>query len=286
MERELFALRMEEYRTMVEDFLDAQCVAADEPYARLLDAMRYSLTAGGKRLRPIFAFEFCRLCGRDWKDAAPFAAAVEMIHTYSLIHDDLPCMDNDDYRRGKPTNHRIYGEATATLAGDALLTAAFDPFQALLMSVMVNARHAFYGLSMLEKYRGTGPVRPVLICTLTDETFSLVSTLEPPEGVARRDFYFWISLLDYLYWQVGCTLGNAVGGLLTFDTTGLDFTLTALFIVLLLEQVKKKENRAAGIIGLVCTAASLVVFGPDNFLIPAMILLLAVLLGGRKRLCK
>ena len=170
--------------------------------------------------------------------------------------------------------------------GVSLLTAAFDPFQALLMSVMVNARHAFYGLSMLEKYRGTGPVRPVLICTLTDETFSLVSTLEPPEGVARRDFYFWISLLDYLYWQVGCTLGNAVGGLLTFDTTGLDFTLTALFIVLLLEQVKKKENRAAGIIGLVCTAASLVVFGPDNFLIPAMILLLAVLLGGRKRLCK
>ena len=128
--------------------------------------------------------------------------------------------------------------------GVSLLTAAFDPFQALLMSVMVNARHAFYGLSMLEKYRGTGPVRPVLICTLTDETFSLVSTLEPPEGVARRDFYFWISLLDYLYWQVGCTLGNAVGGLLTFDTTGLDFTLTALFIVLLLEQVKK--NYASG----------------------------------------
>lgn len=85
---------------------------------------------------------------------------------------------------------------------------------------------------------------------------------------------------------MGCTLGNAVGGLLTFDTTGLDFTLTALFIVLLLEQVKKKENRAAGIIGMVCTAASLAVFGPDNFLIPAMILLLAVLLGGRKKLCK
>ena len=163
-----------------------------------------------------------------------------------------------------------------------LLTTVFDPFQAFLLSVMVNARHAFYGLSMLEKYRGTGPVRPVLICALTDETFSLVSTLEPPEGVARRDFYFWISLLDYLYWQVGCTLGNAVGGLLTFDTTGLDFTLTALFIVLLLEQVKKKENRAAGIIGMVCTAASLAVFGPDNFLIPAMIGITIALLIGEK----
>ena len=169
--------------------------------------------------------------------------------------------------------------------GVSLLTAAFDPFQALLMSVMVNARHAFYGLSMLEKYRGTGPVRPVLICTLTDETFSLVSTLEPPEGVARRDFYFWISLLDYLYWQVGCTntLISAFGALLLAFPIAV---LTALFIVLLLEQVKKKENRAAGIIGMVCTAASLTVFGPDNFLIPAMILLLAVLLGGRKKLCK
>ena len=167
-----------------------------------------------------------------------------------------------------------------------LLTSVFDPVQALIMSILVNARHCFYGLSILEKYKGTGWARPFLIFGLTDETFSLVSTLEPPEGVARRDFYFWISLLDYLYWQVGCTLGNAVGGLLTFDTTGLDFTLTALFIVLLLEQVKKKENRAAGIIGMVCTAASLAVFGPDNFLIPAMILLLAVLLGGRKKLCK
>ena len=170
--------------------------------------------------------------------------------------------------------------------GVSLLATGASLSQAAFLTLMINFRHLVYGLSMLEKYRGTGPVRPVLICTLTDETFSLVSTLEPPEGVAKRDFYFWISLLDYLYWQVGCTLGNAVGGLLTFDTTGLDFTLTALFIVLLLEQVKKKENRAAGIIGMVCTAASLAVFGPDNFLIPAMILLLAVLLGGRKKLCK
>ena len=81
--------------------------------------------AGGKRLRPIFAFEFCRLCGGDWHTAAPFAAAVEMIHTYSLIHDDLPCMDNDDYRRGRLTNHKVFGEGMAVLAGDALLTDAF-----------------------------------------------------------------------------------------------------------------------------------------------------------------
>jgi geranylgeranyl diphosphate synthase type II len=87
--------------------------------------MRYSLLAGGKRLRPAFVFDFCRMCGGEWKDAVDFAASVEMIHTYSLIHDDLPCMDNDDYRRGKLTNHKVYGEAVAVLAGDALLTAAF-----------------------------------------------------------------------------------------------------------------------------------------------------------------
>ena len=97
----------------------------DEPQKALFEAMEYSLLAGGKRLRPILAFEFCRICGADWKIAAPFAAAVEMIHTYSLIHDDLPSMDNDDLRRGRPTNHKVYGEAMAILAGDALLTDAF-----------------------------------------------------------------------------------------------------------------------------------------------------------------
>ena len=126
MERELFALRMEEYRTMVEDFLDAQCVAADEPYARLLDAMRYSLPAGGKRLRPILTLEFCRLCGDEPGRAMPFAAAVEMIHSYSLIHDDLPCMDDSPLRRGKPSVHAAFGEDMALLAGDGLLNLAFE----------------------------------------------------------------------------------------------------------------------------------------------------------------
>ena len=167
----------------------------------------------------------------------------------------------------------------------SLLTAGFDPVQALLMALMINARHAFYGLSMLEKYRGTGWARPFLIFSLTDETFSLVSTLEPPDGVTRRDFYFWISLLDYLYWQVGSVLGALIGGLLPFDTTWLDFALTALFIVLFLEQWRKKENRPAALIGLGCTAVSLAVVGADRLVIPAMVLILAVLLGGRNKLC-
>ena len=167
----------------------------------------------------------------------------------------------------------------------SLLTAGVDPVQALLMALMINARHAFYGLSMLEKYRGTGWARPFLIFSLTDETFSLVSTLEPPDGVTRRDFYFWISLLDYLYWQVGSVLGALIGGMLPSDTTGLDFALTALFIVLFLEQWRKRENRPAALIGLGCTAVSLAVVGADRLVIPAMVLILAVLLGGRNKLC-
>ena len=119
--------RSREYREYIENYLkDFYEQFHDEPQKPLFEAMEYSLLAGGKRLRPIFAFEFCRMCGADWKKAAPFAAAIEMIHTYSLIHDDLPAMDNDDFRRGRPTNHKVYGEAMAILAGDALLTDAFS----------------------------------------------------------------------------------------------------------------------------------------------------------------
>ena len=114
------------YKAHVEAFLaDWYARFEQEPQALLFEAMKYSLLAGGKRLRPILAYEFCRLCCGRWEKAAPLAAAVEMVHTYSLIHDDLPCMDNDDYRRGRLTNHKVYGEAMAVLAGDALLTDAF-----------------------------------------------------------------------------------------------------------------------------------------------------------------
>ena len=121
-----FEEQLREYREYTEKYLSGiYTQAKQEPQKPLFDAMEYSLLAGGKRLRPIFAYDFCRMCGKDWKKAAPFAAAVEMIHTYSLIHDDLPCMDNDDFRRGRPTNHKVYGETMAVLAGDALLTDAF-----------------------------------------------------------------------------------------------------------------------------------------------------------------
>lgn len=121
-----FEQRSREYREYIETYLaDINKAHAAQPQKPLFEAMDYSLLAGGKRLRPVFTFDFCRMCGADWKKAAPFAAAIEMIHTYSLIHDDLPSMDNDDFRRGRPTNHKVYGEALAILAGDALLTDAF-----------------------------------------------------------------------------------------------------------------------------------------------------------------
>lgn len=120
-----FKEQYDDYLQHIEAYLNS-CFQDDVPQKTLMDSMRYSLLAGGKRLRPVFVFDFCRMCGGDWKAAVPFAAAVEMIHTYSLIHDDLPCMDDDDYRRGRLTNHKVYGEAIAVLAGDGLLTAAFS----------------------------------------------------------------------------------------------------------------------------------------------------------------
>ncbi len=139
------------YQAFIEDYLSNHCAQAGcEPQKSLFDSMRYSLLAGGKRLRPIFVMDFCRMCGGDWKAAAPFAAATEMIHTYSLIHDDLPCMDNDDYRRGRLTNHKVYGEATAVLAGDALLTAAF----AMLANSAFDADRKIKAVSVLADCAG------------------------------------------------------------------------------------------------------------------------------------
>lgn len=118
-------MTLKEYKALIDTKL-AECFRADDmPQAGLFEAMRYSLNAGGKRIRPILVLEFCKITGGDCDKSLPVACAIEMLHTYSLIHDDLPCMDNDDLRRGKPTNHVVYGECTATLAGDALQAEAF-----------------------------------------------------------------------------------------------------------------------------------------------------------------
>ena len=117
---------LDEYISLVNDALSSALPACEYHEPIVLDAMKYSLMNGGKRIRPVLTLEFCRLCGGKIEDALPFACAIEMIHTYSLIHDDLPCMDNDSMRRGKPSCHVEYGESYALLAGDALLTYAFE----------------------------------------------------------------------------------------------------------------------------------------------------------------
>lgn len=142
-----------QYRDYIEQYLrDWYARFHDEPQKDLFDAMEYSLLAGGKRLRPILAMEFCRICGADWKSAAPFAAAIEMIHTYSLIHDDLPSMDNDDLRRGRPTNHKVYGEAMAILAGDALLT---DAFAVAATAQLAQPQDMAFAISVLSECAGS-----------------------------------------------------------------------------------------------------------------------------------
>ena len=142
-----------QYRGYIEDYLGHYFEKYhDLPQKQIFDAMEYSLLAGGKRLRPIFALDFCRMCGGDWKNAAPFAAAIEMIHTYSLIHHDLPCMDNDDYRRGRLTNHKVYGEAMAVLAGDALLT---DAFGCAASAKLADPSRMGYAISVLAECAGS-----------------------------------------------------------------------------------------------------------------------------------
>lgn len=166
-----------------------------------------------------------------------------------------------------------------------LLTTVFNPVQAFLLSIMVNARHLFYGLSMLHKYEGMGKIRYFLIYVLCDETFSISSSVEPPEGINRKYFYLTISLLDYLYWIIGTFLGGVLGNFIQFNTKGLDFVLTALFVVLFLEQWKSKENRIPAMIGIASTVIGLLIFGRGNLVIPSMIIILTALMAGRKKLC-
>lgn len=137
-----FHTEYQELKSLVDRELDRFFRIPDAPQKVLLDAMRYSLNAGGKRLRPVLVLAFCRACGGDVQSALPVACAIEMVHTYSLIHDDLPCMDNDDLRRGKPTNHVIYGECTATLAGDALQAEAFRTILSSSLPAEVRAECA------------------------------------------------------------------------------------------------------------------------------------------------
>ena len=131
-------MKLNDYAALINGYLNGAISVNNIKYKGLYDAMAYSLTAGGKRIRPVLVLEFCRISGKDFREALPVACAIEMLHTYSLIHDDLPCMDNDDLRRGMPTNHRVFGDCNAVLAGDALLTEAFWQIASCELSVPVK----------------------------------------------------------------------------------------------------------------------------------------------------
>lgn len=159
----------------------------------------------------------------------------------------------------------------------SMLTGVFHPLQAFLMALIVNARHLFYGLSMLDKYRNTGKKKPYLIFGLCDETFSINCSAEIPEGIDRGWFYFFVTVLNQIYWVSGAFVGSIAGSFFRFNTDGLDFVMTAMFIVIFLDNFLKEENHASSLIGLAVPLLCLIIFGADKFIIPAMIGILAVL---------
>lgn len=164
----------------------------------------------------------------------------------------------------------IYAGSMQYVAID-LLAGGASLISAALMTLMVNARHLFYGISMLERYKDTGAVKPYLIFALTDETYSVVCSGDVPDGVDRRKYYFWVSLLDQFYWVVGCVAGALLGSVLPFDTTGIDFSMTALFLVVMVEQWRSTCDHTPALVGLGVSLVCLLIFGSSNFLIPSMI---------------
>lgn len=158
-----------------------------------------------------------------------------------------------------------------------MLLGAFNPLQAFLMTLMINARHLFYGISMLEKYKGLGKKKAYLIFGLCDETFSVNCTANVPEGVDRGWFMFFVTLLDHIYWVGGACIGALLGNHIFFNTEGLDFVMTAMFVVIFIEQWKKDKSHICGAAGIIISVLCLCIFGAESFVIPSMLLILAFL---------
>lgn len=171
----------------------------------------------------------------------------------------------------------IYAGSAQFLAVELLAAGASLP-QVALLTLLLNFRHLFYGLSMVEKYRGTGIKKIYLIFGLTDETYALLTGYAPPEGMNDAEYYFAVTLMDQIYWVLGCVAGSVAGGIIPFDMTGIDFAMTALFAVLVVEQWKTHKNHIPALLGFAVTVAALLIFGPDNFLIPSLIVMSVVLL--------
>ncbi len=163
----------------------------------------------------------------------------------------------------------IFAGSMEFVAAEFLL-GAFDPVKAFLMTLMINARHLFYGISMLDKYRGTGIKKPYLIFGMCDESFSINCTADIPQGVDKGWFMFFVTLLNQIYWVSGAVLGGIFGSFIHFNTEGLDFVMTAMFVVIFLEQWLKDEKHVSELLGLGISTLSLIIFGSDGFIIPAM----------------
>ncbi len=166
----------------------------------------------------------------------------------------------------------------------SLLTSGASLLSAALTALMVNARHLFYGVSMIQKYQDAGRKKPYLIFALTDETYSLLCGEDYPEGMDRHTYSFWISLFNQCYWVLGSVIGSIIGSVITFNTAGIDFAMTALFVTVFVEQWLTTKNHLPAIAGLVCSVACLVLFGADKFLIPTMITITIVLALLRKEM--
>ena len=167
-----------------------------------------------------------------------------------------------------------------------LLLGPFNPLYALFLTLMVNARHLFYGISMLDKYKGTGLKKPYLIFGMCDETFSLHYSANIPQGIDKGWYMFFVTLLNHGYWVLGAAIGGIFGSLIRLNMEGIEFVMTALFVVIFIEQWRKETTHHSALLGLGISAGSLVVFSGDSFIIPAMAGILIVLTCIRKPLEK
>lgn len=173
---------------------------------------------------------------------------------------------------------------SAQYLGVSLLAAGAPPAQVALMTLIVNFRHLVYGLSFLEKFRGMGARKLYMVFSLTDETYALLSSARPPEGIDEHDYCFWIAVLDHSYWIAGSVLGAAVGELLRFNTAGIDFAMTALFLVIAVDQWRACRSRLPALLGGSITLVCLLLFGQEQMLLPALGVLVAALVLARPRL--
>lgn len=168
----------------------------------------------------------------------------------------------------------------------SLLVSAFNPAAAFFMALMVNARHLFYGISMLDKFRNTGAKKFYLIFGMCDESFSINCNVEPPEGVDLGWFMFIVTLLNQIYWVFGATLGALLGYVIHFDTTGIEFVMTALFVVMFVDQWRETDNHIPALTGVLCSVLCLLLFGSEYFIVPAMVLIVICFAGMKKKLYK